>query len=162
MRAALLFPLVLLACSGPEHAVVPATATGHPGEAWWAYRVSLEPGATVASVKAADAALSEDTPPDFGALSPAMAREAAGLWQSLCASCHGPNGGLKGVDLSVFEKAPRKWDGIGPSFGFFFGGDKMRAGIYRSLRDGKGQMPPFGPMLSRAQRWALVRHLEAL
>jgi|GEM_PF-3042814 len=97
--------------------------------------------------------------PDTLSISPA---DAQSLWRSACAPCHGLKGDLEGVDLSVFKKPPRDWSGIGPSFGFFFGGDKMRAGIYRSIHDGKDQMPAFAEILSSEQIWALVHHIEGL
>lgn len=97
--------------------------------------------------------------PDTLSVTPA---DAQSLWQSTCAPCHGLKGDLEGVDVSAFKKPPRDWSGIGPSFGFFFGGDKMRAGIYRSIHDGKDQMPAFGEILSSEQIWALVHHIEGL
>lgn len=161
MRAGLLLLLSLsLSACGAGQAKISPERVGHPGESWWAYRASLTPGQTVAQAKVADAALSEAAPPEEGPHRLALAQEAAALWRDLCAPCHGSRGDLEGVDLSAFDKPPRRWDGMGPSFGFFFGGDKMRAGIYRSIRDGKDAMPPFGPVLSREQLWALVRHIE--
>ena len=58
-------------------------------------------------------------------------------------------------------KVPRDWTGMGVRMGFFFGGDKMRAGIFRRIRDGVPPgMPGWDSALSREQIWALVRHLE--
>ena len=52
--------------------------------------------------------------------------------------------------------------------GFFFGGDKMRAGLFKRIqeggepKDGKpSDMPAWSSSLSREQTWALVRHLES-
>ena len=60
------------------------------------------------------------------------------------------------------EPPPRAWGGMGARMGFLFGGDKMRAGIYRSIDQGRGTgvMPAWGGQLSREQIWALVRHIE--
>ena len=56
---------------------------------------------------------------------------------------------------------PRAWGTMGTSMGFFFGGDRMRAGIYRTVADGRPpNMPAWGAQLSREQLWALVRHIE--
>jgi mono/diheme cytochrome c family protein len=52
--------------------------------------------------------------------------------------------------------------------GFFFGGDSMRAGIYRRISEGgevkdsqPSEMPAWRDTLAREQIWALVRHIEA-
>ena len=149
--------LVSAACSGPTQAVVSASSAEiHLGDAWFAYRadgLSL----TVDEAKARDAALSEDEPPE-DIWDEQLAREAASLWLKNCAACHGVNGDLEGA--VQLDPPARKWGTFGTSMGFLFGGDKMRAGIYRTIRDGRGQMPGWGDRLSREQIWALVTHIE--
>ncbi|MCB1175154.1 MAG: cytochrome c [Leptospiraceae bacterium] len=92
-----------------------------------------------------------------------LKREAAAIWRDRCSQCHGPAGKLRGVKHQSI--APRQFGTFGMSMGFLFGGDKMRAGIYRRIRDGSIQngrelMPAFGPELAREQIWALVYHIE--
>ena len=54
-------------------------------------------------------------------------REGRALWNVHCAVCHGTNGN---ANPQNFNPAPRKLGGMGLKMGFFFGGDKMRAGIF--------------------------------
>lgn len=136
----------------------------HFGEDWYAYR-ARGLGLTAAQAKARDAHISETIPPDVW--DEQVATEAAVLWASQCAACHGPRGKLEGVP--PMEPQPRAWGGIGAQMGFFFGGDKMRAGIYRKIRDGgdprdgkPSLMPAWGDKLSREQMWGLVYFIESL
>ena len=56
----------------------------------------------------------------------------------------------------------RTWTGMGATMGFTFGGDGMRAGVFRSIAAGKGTaMPPWGGVLAREQIQALVTHIES-
>ena len=88
-----------------------------------------------------------------------MAGEAAALWGTLCARSHG----VDGAPVVPAPPIPRDWSGMGMRMGFFFAGDKMRAGIYRRIRDGSPPaMPGWKTSLSREQIWALVRHLEGV
>lgn len=155
--------LAAAACAGSDRATVPEDAEPRLGDAWFAWRAD-QLGITAQEARARDAALPEDEPPE-GLDTPALRREAAAMWQSLCASCHGANGRLENVP--EMEPMPKKWSGMGPDMGFFFGGDKMRAGIYRSIRDGgepvngePSPMPAWGDALAREQMWLLVRYLE--
>lgn len=150
-------------CSGPDQAVVPDGAVPHLGEDWFAYRASTL-GIDVPAARARDAALSEDEPPPVEVYDRALTVEAAVLWRGLCASCHGLNGDLEGVPNMSPE--PKRWDTVGVSMGFFFGGDGMRAGIYRRIQRGgsadgtPSAMPSWKGILSREQIWGLVRHIE--
>ncbi|MBL91774.1 MAG: cytochrome C oxidase Cbb3 [Myxococcales bacterium] len=83
-----------------------------------------------------------------------------------CAVCHGPQGR---TNPQKFTPAPRKFGGMGLKMGFFFGGDKMRAGIFQKIKTGQSakskvpsQMAGFGDLLHNEQIWALVLHLENL
>ncbi len=85
---------------------------------------------------------------------------AADIWQASCAFCHGIDG-----------KPPEEWSGkgmrkfgtFGMKMGFFFGGDKMRAGIAKTIAEGKGtEMRPFKDHLTQKEIEALVRHIEQL
>ena len=143
-------------CGGPtQYAVTAETAEVHLGDAWFVYRAETL-GITPEAARARDASLSEDTPPE--SWDTPLSKEAASLWLKNCAMCHGVNGDLQGA--VEMDPPARKWGTFGTSMGFLFGGDKMRAGIYRTIRDGRGQMPAWGRRYSREQIWALVRHIE--
>ena len=136
-------------------------------EAWLARR-ARQLGVSLDEARRRDAALSVETPPDVTTDDAQTRAEAAVIWGRICASCHGVSGRLDGVTQKT-DPPPRTWGGMGARMGFFFGGDKMRAGIYRSisdggpLRDGKpSPMPAWGNTFAREQIWALVRHIESL
>lgn len=159
MRRLGLVVLALVGCSGPTQAVAPPDASTHLGEDWFVFRAA-DLGISVDEARRRDAALSEVEPPESD---PTLATEAAALWTNLCARCHGVDG--RGVDELDLRPEPKKWGGFGVRMGFFFGGDKMRAGIYRQIRDGPDRegpsaMPAWGEALSREQIWALVGHIE--
>ena len=160
MRDVALWSVVVMAvggCGGPTQAVVSsAEATVHMKDAWFAYRAEGL-SITVEQARQRDAALSEDVPPEDN-WDVQLAREAASLWLKNCAACHGVNGDLEGA--LPMDPPAREWGTFGTAMGFLFGGDKMRAGIYRTIRDGRGQMPGWGDRLSREQIWALVTHIE--
>lgn len=79
------------------------------------------------------------------------------LWEQKCAVCHGVDGTPKD---SVLPR-PKKLRGFGIKMGFFFGGDKMREGIFRTIRDGKNQaMPSFKEELTEEEIRALVKRIE--
>ncbi|PKA05114.1 cytochrome C oxidase Cbb3 [Leptospira ellisii] len=89
----------------------------------------------------------------------ARSAEADLLWEQRCSSCHG----LDGTPNEFLQPKPRKLNGFGIKMGFFFGGDKMREGIFRTIRDGKNErMPSFQKELSEEQIRALVRKIERL
>ncbi|TGK32793.1 cytochrome c [Leptospira gomenensis] len=86
-------------------------------------------------------------------------READQLWEQRCSSCHG----LDGTPNEFLQPKPKKLNGFGIKMGFFFGGDKMREGIFRTIRNGKNErMPSFQKELSEEQIRALVRKIERL
>lgn len=156
---------LLVGCAGPDQAVVSADAPIHLGDEWFSFAAE-QLGISAEEVRRRDQALSEDEPPEDEQL-PSFARaEAAAIWLRICAGCHGERGDLEGATELPGNK-PRKWGSFGVSMGFFFGGDDMRAGIYRKIRDGvqteAGEptlMRGFASELSRMQLWALVRHIE--
>ncbi|WP_243394708.1 c-type cytochrome [Leptospira adleri] len=79
------------------------------------------------------------------------------LWEQKCAVCHGVDGTPKD---SVLPR-PKKLRGFGIKMGFFFGGDKMREGIFKTIRDGKNQtMPSFKEELTEEEIRALVKRIE--
>jgi cytochrome c553 len=87
-------------------------------------------------------------------------QRAAEIWLAACSFCHGVDG-----------NPPPEWQGKGMrrfgtwkmKLGFLFGGDKMRAGIARTIAEGKGtEMKPFKGHLTEAEIQALVRHIENL
>ncbi|MEL7368976.1 MAG: cytochrome c [Myxococcota bacterium] len=151
------FVLAIAGCGGPTQAVVSADeAKIHLGDDWFVFRAEGL-SISVDEARARDAAMSEDAPPE-GIWDAQLAKESASLWLQNCAPCHGVKGDLEGAPQ--FDPPAREWGTFGTTMGFFFGGDKMRAGIYRSIRDGKGQMPSWGKRFSREQIWGLVNHLE--
>ncbi|WP_244247598.1 c-type cytochrome [Leptospira yasudae] len=86
-------------------------------------------------------------------------QEADLLWEQKCAACHG----LDGTPNESVTPKPRKLSGFGLKMGFFFGGNKMREGIFKTIRDGKNQtMPSFKDELSEDQIRALVKRIERL
>lgn len=166
LRAAVVaWTLIALAtgCAGPLQGRAPDDARPHLEGTWFAHRAaSLNMSASQAQAR--DGALSKEAPPQTG-LDDTTSVEASVLWRDLCASCHGAKGKLQNV--AVLDPSPRKWGTMGTSMGFFFGGDKMRAGIYRKISEGtedpqpgKSVMPAWATQLSTEQIWALVRHIE--
>lgn len=148
---------LLAGCGGVDQAVVSGEeATVHLGPAWFDFRAEGL-SISVADARRRDAGLPEDEPPE-GIWDSQLAREAASLWLKQCAACHGVNGDLEGA--VPLDPPARKWGTFGTAMGFLFGGDAMRAGIYRTIRDGKGQMPGWGDRLSKEQMWGLVTHIE--
>ena len=87
-------------------------------------------------------------------------KRAADIWQASCSFCHGADGTPPEMWAG---KGMRKFGTISMKMGFFFGGDKMRAGIARIISEGKGaEMRPFKEHLTPAEIDALVRHIESL
>ena len=85
---------------------------------------------------------------------------AARNWLENCAACHGQEGN---PPSAWADKGMRKFGTMGMSMGFFFGGDKMRAGIARTIREGKGAlMPSFKDKFSDQEITDLVKYIEEL
>ncbi len=85
---------------------------------------------------------------------------AAEIWQAACSFCHGVDGK---PPAEWEDKGMRKFGTFGMKMGFFFGGDKMRAGIAKTIAEGKGtEMRPFKGHLTEQEIKALVRHIEQL
>jgi mono/diheme cytochrome c family protein len=130
------------------------------GEEWFSWRAqTLE--LTPEDARARDAALpdgSDGTAPPPGTLDEHTRVQADLLWRRECARCHGEHG--EPPPVRAGEVQPRAWTGMGPTMGFLFGGDAMRAGIYKTISEGKGTMAGWGDALSREQIWALVEHIE--
>lgn len=146
-----------LAGCGPARVKAPADASHLEGDAWFAWRAQ-QLGVTPDAARARDAALPEDAPPEQ--LSPAVRAQAAATWDAVCSTCHGADGTPPD---RPDQPRPKRWGTMGTAMGFTFGGDGMRAGVYRSIRDGKGTvMIPWGDRLAREHIWALVAHLESL
>ncbi|MFN3197660.1 MAG: c-type cytochrome [Bradymonadia bacterium] len=156
--------LVMFGCGGAP--IKPADdAQPHMGESWFSHRAE-QLGVSVAQAKARDAAISETSPPT---LDPDTQLEGATIWARVCANCHGQFGDPS-TATTRFEPSPRDWSGFGPSMGFLFGGDKMRAGIYTKIAEGGADrtddqpspMPAWKSQLSKEQIWALVHYIETL
>lgn len=158
----LLLVLALGGCGAPELVTAPADWKPHLADDWYPFRAAalgIAPDAAVAR----DGALAEDRP---APIDTTVATEAAAIWRDLCARCHGPTG--EPPEPGPGEAPAREWGTIGSRMGFTFGGDKMRAGLYRVIRDGgkprdgqPSRMPGWSAMLSREQTWGLVRHVES-
>lgn len=156
----LLLALVCAGCSAARP-TPPSDTEAHIGDDWFVYRASTL-GLSVDQTRARDANLPDGTDgraPESGTLDEVTAAEAAVLWKDNCAGCHG----AKGVPPAAAEgqKQPRQWTGMGPTMGFLFGGDRMRAGIYETIAEGRGSMAGWSEHLSREQTWALVAHIES-
>lgn len=153
--------LAVVACAAAKPATPPADAVPHVGDEWFAWRAETL-GISVEEARARDAALPDGTDgrvPADGTLDESTRVEAAVLWSQECARCHGARG--VPPPAADGQVRPRAWDGIGPNMGFLFGGDRMRAGIYKTISQGKGSMAGWGDALSREQIWALVAHIES-
>ena len=155
--------MVTLGCSGPVQAVAPEDAAPHLGDEWFAFRASTL-GIAVDEARARDAAFSEEEPPPEDVFDRTLAVESAVVWRGLCAACHGLHGDREGAP--AMEPEPKRWDTFGVKMGFTFGGNAMRAGLYRRIRQGGASdgspspMPSWKDVLSREQTWGLVRHIE--
>ncbi len=149
------------ACAGrAPSAAGEAAPEPHPRDAWFEWRAATL-AITPQAARERDAALpdgSTKSAPPAGTLDAVTAAVGRALWEQACASCHGPAGT---PPETAGGPHPRDWGGMGPTMGFLFGGDAMRAGIYRVVAEGRGTaMPAFGDTLSREQIWALVAHIE--
>lgn len=82
------------------------------------------------------------------------------VWIRACSACHG----IDGTPPKQWEgKGMRKFGTFGMSMGFFFGGDKMRAGIAKTIKNGKGtQMPAFGQQYTDSEIRKIVKYIEDL
>lgn len=147
----------LTGCGGPQHVRSSQTGAPHMDGQFLDWRAGTL-GVTRAVAEARENAMpAENGPPPYDQLDTAMAAEAARVWATACAACHG----VDGHPPSTVQPKPRTWGTMGVAMGFFFGGDKMRSGIYRVISNGKGpHMPAWKDRLSREQIWALVRHIE--
>ena len=160
-----LFVLVLAvfgfaACTRTPPVEVPEGARPHVAEDWFSWRAQTL-GITPEQARVRDQSLpqgEEGEVPPPGTLDSHTQLEAALLWKSECARCHGMQG--KPPPVAEGQTQPRAWGGMGPAMGFTFGGDKMRAGIYRKIAHGAGAMPGWKGYLAREQIWALVVHIE--
>ena len=77
----------------------------------------------------------------------------AGVFLRTCSGCHGPDG--RGSQRPGFKVPPRNLRD--PSMRAFSDDD-----IARVVREGKGQMPPFGKLISPEDLSALVRFVRTL
>ena len=147
----------LFACRGPQQPAIDRNELPHLGAHFFEWRAQSLGISLEASRERDQNFPGNDGPPPHEKLDQAMAKEAARLWQSLCAACHG----LNGVPPKSILVKPRTWGTMGTKMGFFFGGDKMRSAIYQKIADGQPpNMPAWNTQLSREQIWALVKHLE--
>ncbi len=87
-------------------------------------------------------------------------KRAQEIWLAACSFCHGVDGT---PPAEWAGKGMRRFGTLAMKMGFFFGGDKMRAGIARTIAEGKGaDMKPFKNYLTKAEIESLVRYIENL
>src|SRR6478752_5158232 len=79
--------------------------------------------------------------------------EAAQLFDSVCATCHGRDG-RGGVPSAEGLPAPRNFCDAA------FQASRSDAELKEAIRAGKGPMPPFGRLLDEAQLSLLVSHIR--
>jgi mono/diheme cytochrome c family protein len=170
MYLRLLALLLLSSCApAPAPLAFREPDTQHFGDDWFAYRAKGL-GISIEDARARDAALAEDAPPE-GIWDEQTLEEARALWANNCAKCHGLDGDPSTAPTSdpPFDPPPKRWKGVGPDMGFFFGGDKMRVGVYARIKDGglgkegaPSRMPAWRDSLAREQMWALVFFIQTL
>lgn len=149
----------MLMCTSASKKMMNAldTRQGVERDAWLKLR-SGQLKITPEQARERDVKISEEKPPE---VDETLGQESARLWRDQCSACHGLSGDL--ADAPQFTPPPRKFGTMGMSMGFLFGGNKMRAGIYRTIKNGKGQnMPAYGEKLAREQIWGLVKFIEGL
>ncbi len=166
LSAAIVVSVALVSsCAGPSHITAPADAAALLGDAWFEARAK-QLAITAEAAKTRDAAFSASEPPDPDMLGHFVREQGAAIWAEQCSRCHG----IDGEPPPGQQPPAKKWGTMGTTMGFFFGGDKMRAGIFRIITEGGKQhedgtasaMPAWGETLAREQIWALVYHIESL
>jgi mono/diheme cytochrome c family protein len=157
--------LLTAACGGPARIAAREGAKPLVADEWFEARAQGL-ALSVEQTRARDQALSEEAPPSE--LDAFTREQAAAAWSELCAKCHGEDGDPEVAPVKN-DPPPKSWGTFGTSMGFFFGGDKMRAGIYRKIADGAPSKPDgsasamaaWSGTLAREQIWALVLHIES-
>jgi len=85
----------------------------------------------------------------------ALAKRGRGRYDIYCAPCHGLTGDGKGMIVKRGLLPP-------PSYHT----DRLRhipdGQLYATIENGKGNMPPYGPMVPIDDRWAIVAYVRAL
>ena len=158
LNLALLGLAFLIGCTSHpnfKHNDAPPTT----GDRWFAARASAL-GTTIKEARRRDQELPDEgtSVPDL-VWDPMLINEVGRLWKHQCALCHG----AQGTPPKELSPRPKRWSGIGPDMGFFFGGDRMRMAIFKRIKNSKGKsMPAFGHTLSREQIWGLVTYIESL
>ena len=161
-RAVLVALAVLFGLAGCKPAVRPTPAqveAPHLGPTWFEYRAKTL-NIPLEQAVARDQAMAVDLPP--AAPDDATWNEAVAVWRAQCSSCHG-------IDGRSPMGTARKFGSFGMRMGFTMGGDKMRAGLFRRIKQGgepvngvPSAMPAYGGLLSNEQIWALVYYIERL
>ena len=85
----------------------------------------------------------------------ALAERGHGRYDIYCAPCHGLTGDGKGMIVKRGLLPP-------PSYH----GDRLRhipdGQLYATIQNGKGNMPPYAPLVPTDDRWAIVAYVRAL
>jgi mono/diheme cytochrome c family protein len=165
IRAYAAISLLACACSGPTRVAAPDGARALIGDEWFEARAK-QLAISFDEARGRDRAI--ETAPGVENIDSFTREQAAAVWTELCSKCHGLDG--EPPEPTGANPPPREWGTMGTSMGFFFGGDKMRSGIFRVISEGGERksdgapsvMPAWGEMLSREQIWALVYHIESL
>lgn len=153
----------VVACQDRVDINLPQNSQPHIDADWFTHRAAAL-GITEEAARLRDQQINEDVPFET-ATSPEMQQEAAALWGALCAACHGAYGQPPEIPGTTPKPA---FGTTAMGMGFFFGGDKMRAGLYKVIAEGKVDeagnqtMRSWRGIISREQMWALVAYIERL
>lgn len=159
------FSLVWYSCtSSNNHIGLNKSYKSHTREAWL-LQASVNDKVSLKEQTKKDNQLGEYEVPHFLKQDPKTMREAKAIWRDTCSACHGMTG--KSIKLKNSDVQSRNFGTMGMSMGFLFGGDKMRAGIFRKISQGSNAnrtdlMPSYNQKLSRQQIWGLVFFIESL
>ncbi|HEX6746249.1 MAG TPA: cytochrome c [Longimicrobium sp.] len=99
-----------------------------------------------------------------GAPAPVLARGQV-VFQNNCYVCHGPEGAgngpvvqpAKGANGQMYSRFPGA-----PAINGQVTAAKSDGYVYAVVAAGRGLMPPYGPRLTEADRWAVVEYVRAL
>ncbi len=160
IRVVLLFGLV--GCASTIGAPYREQTPPETPARWLSWRASQE-GRNLDEQRGWDEALGQGKRPALDLSDVDLARRANGLYQGFCAPCHGGPG-----DDSAIARHRRQvaqvppLGGTGYRFGMMMGGDKMAAGVFKVIAEGRGQMPGFAGQMTNEQIWLMVEYLRGL
>lgn len=144
--------------------IVPQNLKSHSKEAWL-LKLSIDNKISLKEQTKLDNEIASDGVPHFLKKDAMAMQEAAVIWRDDCSNCHGMDGEARIVEGSDIKS--RNFGTMAMQMGFFFGGDKMRTGIFHKISEGSSKdglelMPSYSRKLSQQQIWSLVFYLENL